>query len=109
MAAALDELPITLAFPPFPMELMLSVPLFTVVAPVYVLLALRTSVPVPFCVRFPVPVMAAALKSVPCVTVFERLNASVALFDMAPLAESDPVVPPFPSCKVPVLIFVSPV
>ena len=59
--------------------------------------------------RFPVPVMAAALKSVPCVTVFVRLKVSVPLLKMAPLAESDPVVPPFPSCKVPALILVSPV
>ena len=91
------------------MELMLSVPLLTVVPPEYVLFAFRTTVPVPFCVRLPVPVMAAALKSVPCVTVFVRLNVSVLLLIMAPLAESDPVVPPLPSCKVPVLIFVSPV
>ena len=73
------------------------------------LFALRANVPVPFCVRFPVPVIAAALKSAPWVTVSVRLKESVPLFTIVPLAESDPVVLPFPSCNVPALILVGPV
>ena len=73
------------------------------------MLALRTNVPVPFCVRFPVPVMPLVVKSVPWVTVSVRLKTSVPLFTIALLAASDPVVLAFPSCKVPVLIRVVPV
>ena len=65
--------------------------------------------PVPFCVRLPVPVMPAELNSDPCVTVSVRLKVSVPLLLMALLAESEPLVPPFPICKFPPLIFVVPV
>ena len=73
------------------------------------MLALSTSVPVPFCVRLPVPVMPALLNSEPCVTVSVRLKVSVPLLLMTLLAESDPLVPPFPICRFPPLICVLPV
>ena len=50
-----------------------------------------------------------ALKSVPWVTVLERLKASVALFVMALVLESDPVEPPLPIWSVPALMVVDPV
>ena len=73
------------------------------------MLAFSTSVPVPFCVRLPVPVMPAVLNSEPCATVSVRLKVRVPLLLMALLAESEPVVLPFPICKFPLLIFVLPV
>ena len=65
--------------------------------------------PVPFCVRFPVPLIEAVLKSVPWVTVFERLKTSVPTTFIDPLVESEPLAPPAPSCKVPALTLVNPV
>ena len=53
--------------------------------------------------------MPAVLNSDPCATVSVRLKVSVALLMMALLTESDPLVPPFPICKFPLLIFVLPV
>ena len=51
----------------------------------------------------------ALAKSVPCVTVLLRLNTRVALSVMELLVESDPVVPPAPTCSVPALMVVLPV
>ena len=98
-----------LPVPPLDTVPTLSVPLLIVVTPEKVLLAFRSNVPVPFCVRFPVPVMPLLAKSVPWVTVSVRLKTKLPLLTIALLAESDPVVLPFPSCKVPVLIRVPPV
>ena len=56
--------------------------------------------------------MAAALKSVPCVTVSARLNTSAPLLAIVLLGESEPAVaplPPLPTWSVPPLIVVPPV
>ena len=53
--------------------------------------------------------MAAPLKSVPWVTVSVRFTVNVPLFVIALDVESDPVVPPLPSCSVPAEIVVAPV
>ena len=50
------------------------------------------------------PLMPAALKSVPWVTVLLRLKTSVPLSVIELLVESEPVVPPLPICRVPALI-----
>ena len=73
--------------------------------------AVRTTVPVPFCVRLPVPVMPAVLKSAPCVAIFVRLKTSVPLVPIliALSAERLPVVPALPSCKAPDSMLVVPV
>ena len=65
--------------------------------------------PVPFLVRLPVPVIPLELKVDPCVTVSERLNNNVPLLIIALPVESDPTVPPFPSCNVPASMVVAPV
>ena len=65
----------------------------------------------PFCVRLPVPVMPAVLKSAPCVVVFVRLKTSVVLDPIliALSAERLPVVPALPTCKTPASMLVAPV
>ena len=70
---------------------------------------MRTKVPMPLCVRFPVPEIPAVLKSVPWVTVLLRLNERVPLLRIALLVERDPSAPPLPTCRVPPLIVVAPV
>jgi len=59
------------------------VPDVALAVPLKVLGTLRTRLPVPACVRLPVPLMPAVLKSVPCVTVLLRLKTSVPLSVMA--------------------------
>ena len=69
---------------------------------------MRIRVPVPLCVRLPVPEIPAVLKFVPWVTVLLRLNERVPLLRIALLVERDPSRPPLPSCRVPPLIVVAP-
>ena len=52
--------------------------------------------PGPICTTRPLPEMALPLKSVPCVIVLLRLNASVALSVIALPVASEPVAPPCP-------------
>ncbi len=85
-----------------------KVPAVTDVAPVYVLVPVRTVVPLPTWDTAPLPLMTLA-KSVPWVSVLLRLNSSVALLVIALLAEREPVAPPAPICRVPSLIVVLPV
>ena len=54
------------------------------------------SVPLPACVRPPVPLMPVPLKSVPCVTLLLRLKTRVPLSVMALPVGSAPTVPPSP-------------
>ncbi len=64
--------------------------------------AFSVVVPVPACVKEPVPEIALEVKSVPCVTALLRLIVKLALSVIAPpLLGSEPLVPPFPSCSVP--------
>ena len=78
-----------------------SAPALTDVGPPYVLAAVSTVAPVPFCWNAPVPEI-----TLPKVKVSERLTAKVPLLTTVP--RIDPLVPPFPSCKVPALIVVGP-
>ena len=70
---------------------------------------MSTSVPVPFLVRLPVPVIPLELKVDPCVTVSERLNNSVPLLIIELVVASDPTAPLFPICNVPASMVVAPV
>jgi len=79
-----------------------NVPALTVVAPLYVLLAVKIVVPVPFCWNAPVPEMSPRK-----VKTSERLTAKMPL--LATLPTIEPLVPPSPSCKVPAEIVVPPV
>jgi hypothetical protein len=79
-----------------------NVPALTVVAPLYVLLAVKIVVPVPFCWNAPVPET-----SPPKVKTSDRLTAKMPL--LATLPTIEPLVPPSPSCKVPAEIVVPPV
>ena len=83
-----------------------KVPELTVVGPVKLLLPVKVSSPLPFCWNPRPPEM--ALDSV---TESLRLNARVAPAHplMEELAESDPVFPPAPICKVPAFTVVGPV
>ena len=85
-------------------------PPLTVVPPVKVFTTLSTRAPGPFWTSDPLPVMAAVLKFVPCVTVPLRLKTSVPLSVIAAAVpvESDPLAPPSPICKVPDEIVVPP-
>ena len=84
-----------------------SVPALIDVAPVYQFEPLRIVVPEPAWTTLPDPEIVAP-KSLPCVNVFERLNRSVPLSVIALLPESEPVLPPSPSCNVPAEIIVVP-
>ena len=62
-------------------------------------------VPVPACVRAPVPLMVLFN-----VQLLLRLNANVPLLVMAPVCVPKlPVLPPLPNCRVPALMVVVPV
>ncbi len=71
--------------------------------------AFSVVVPVPAWVNPPEPVIAAELKSVPCVTALLRFIASVPLSTIALPAASEPVVPSLPSWRIPDVIVVAPV
>ena len=85
-----------------------NVPASTSVAPVKVFAPERISVPAPNCSNEPVPVIIGA-KSVPCVSVLERLKMSVALLVSAPRLDREPLLPPLPISSVPALMVVAPV
>ena len=95
------------AVPPSPI---CSVPAFTRVVPVYVLVPPRTVVPAPDWITPPEPETTHP-KSVPCRSVLDRLNPSAAPVPtlMLPKPVSTPVVPPLPSRSVPACTVVAPV
>ena len=80
-----------------------SRPAFTLVGPVYVLVAVRMRLPGPCCTSDPVPVSTRA-----SVTASLRLKASTPALLMEPVPPSVPAVAPVPTCSVPAEIVVLP-
>ena len=79
-----------------------SVPLLTVVPPVYVFVPVRTSIPGPVIVMLPLPLIAPAN-----VWLLGLANVSRALSVMPPATEPF-LLAPSPSCSVPSVIVVPP-
>ena len=83
---------------------MTKLPLFTVVMPLYVFVAVSVNTPDPFCDTFPLPLITLAK-----LTASLRLKMRFALLMMLALDAIDPFAVPSPTIKVPEEIVVLPV